>query len=147
MNQRKLEILLTNDDGYSAKGINVLADLLLKYGNVTVIAPEKAQSGMSAALSLAYKVRFYKISEYRFMINRLIVLSFIEIKTMWSRRCQAFRHRVPVGRPDLDGSGRPRTCRCQQLACAGGYGVEPYGKNAVHGRCGVCGLLGTAIRT
>lgn len=71
MNQRKLEILLTNDDGYSAKGINVLADLLLKYGNVTVIAPEKAQSGMSAALSLAYKVRFYKISENEGNGNRL----------------------------------------------------------------------------
>ena len=63
MNKRDLEILVTNDDGYSAKGINVLANLLLKYGNVTVIAPEKAQSGMSVALSLAYKVRFHKISE------------------------------------------------------------------------------------
>lgn len=81
------------------------------------------------------------------MINRLIVLSFIEIKTVWSLRCRAFRHRVPVGRPDLDGLGRPGTCRCQQLACAGGYGVEPYGKNAVHGRCGIYGLRGATIRT
>lgn len=63
MNKRDLEILVTNDDGYSAKGINTLANLLLKYGNVTVIAPEKAQSGMSVALSLAYKVRLHKISE------------------------------------------------------------------------------------
>lgn len=63
MSRTELEILVTNDDGYTAKGINILARLLLKYGNVTVIAPEKPQSGMSAALSLANKVRFYKLLE------------------------------------------------------------------------------------
>lgn len=50
-----MNILITNDDGYQAKGIKVLADILSSYGNVTVIAPKKHQSGMSMAVSLGFK--------------------------------------------------------------------------------------------
>ena len=50
-----MRILITNDDGYEAKGIRILADILKKYGEVTVIAPKKHQSGMSMALSLGFK--------------------------------------------------------------------------------------------
>ena len=55
-----MNILLTNDDGYTAKGIHVLAKLAEKYGKVTVIAPKKHQSGMSMALSLGLKQIAYK---------------------------------------------------------------------------------------
>lgn len=47
-----MEILITNDDGYSSKGIKVLAEIMSAYGNVTVIAPKTHQSGMSMALNL-----------------------------------------------------------------------------------------------
>ncbi len=50
-----MNILITNDDGYSSKGIKVLADIMKKYGNVTVIAPKHHQSGMSMAVSIGFK--------------------------------------------------------------------------------------------
>ena len=50
-----MRILITNDDGYEAKGIKVLADIMSRFGEVTVIAPKKHQSGMSMALSLGFK--------------------------------------------------------------------------------------------
>ncbi len=50
-----MHILITNDDGYEAKGIKVLAGIMSKFGNVTVIAPKKHQSGMSMAVSLGFK--------------------------------------------------------------------------------------------
>lgn len=50
-----MRILITNDDGYQAKGIQVLAGIMKKYGDVTVIAPKTHQSGMSMAVSLGFK--------------------------------------------------------------------------------------------
>jgi 5'-nucleotidase len=50
-----MRILITNDDGYQAKGIKVLAEIMKKYGEVTVIAPKTHQSGMSMAVSLGFK--------------------------------------------------------------------------------------------
>lgn len=46
------KFLLTNDDGIKSRGIRIFADILKEYGDVTVVAPAQAQSGMSAALSL-----------------------------------------------------------------------------------------------
>ena len=50
-----MRILITNDDGYQAKGIKVLAEIMKKFGEVTVIAPKTHQSGMSMAVSLGFK--------------------------------------------------------------------------------------------
>ena len=50
-----MRILITNDDGYEAKGIKVLAGIMSRFGEVTVIAPKKHQSGMAMALSLGFK--------------------------------------------------------------------------------------------
>ena len=50
-----MRILITNDDGYQSKGIQVLANIMKKYGEVTVIAPKTHQSGMSMAVSLGFK--------------------------------------------------------------------------------------------
>ncbi len=50
-----MRILITNDDGFDAKGIKVLAEIMSRYGEVTVIAPKKHQSGMSMAVSLGFK--------------------------------------------------------------------------------------------
>ncbi len=52
---RIMRILITNDDGYQAKGIKVLAEIMSRFGEVTVIAPKKHQSGMSMAVSLGFK--------------------------------------------------------------------------------------------
>ena len=50
-----MRILITNDDGYQAKGIKVLAEIMKPFGEVTVIAPKHHQSGMSMAVSLGFK--------------------------------------------------------------------------------------------
>ncbi len=48
---RKL-ILVTNDDGFQAKGISYLTEIAKEFGDVVVVAPEKGQSGMSHSVSL-----------------------------------------------------------------------------------------------
>jgi len=60
--EKKLEILITNDDSYSAKGFHTLARLCSRLGNVTGVAPKTPQSGMSAALSMG-KALFLKKEE------------------------------------------------------------------------------------
>jgi len=55
INITKMHILITNDDGYEAKGIKVLTEIMKQFGEVTVIAPKKHQSGMSMAVSLGFK--------------------------------------------------------------------------------------------
>ncbi len=49
------KILITNDDGYQSRGIASLVKIMKNYGEVTVVAPKKHQSGMSMAVSLGYK--------------------------------------------------------------------------------------------
>lgn len=54
-----MKILLTNDDGIHAKGINTLVKILKKYGEITVVAPKKGQSGMSMAIPLGLDKKIY----------------------------------------------------------------------------------------
>ncbi len=59
-----MKILLTNDDGYRAKGIHILTDIMRRFGDVTVVAPKLHQSGMSMAVSMSFNAAHYrKISE------------------------------------------------------------------------------------
>lgn len=50
-------LLVTNDDGITAKGINTLKRIAMQYGTVTVVAPDKAQSGMGHAITLNNMLR------------------------------------------------------------------------------------------
>ncbi|MBP5625621.1 MAG: 5'/3'-nucleotidase SurE [Bacteroidales bacterium] len=50
-----MRILVTNDDGYEAKGLLTLVGILRKYGDVTVVAPKRPQSGMSMAVTMGFK--------------------------------------------------------------------------------------------
>ncbi len=45
-------ILISNDDGYDAKGIEALVEVASKFGRVVVVAPRTAQSGMSQAITI-----------------------------------------------------------------------------------------------
>ena len=47
-----MRILVSNDDGYFAPGITVLAEALSKCADVTVVAPERDRSGASNSLTL-----------------------------------------------------------------------------------------------
>jgi 5'-nucleotidase len=47
-----MRILVSNDDGYFAPGISVLAEALARCAEVTVVAPERDRSGSSNSLTL-----------------------------------------------------------------------------------------------
>ena len=47
-----MRILISNDDGYFAPGIEILAKTLAGVGQVTVVAPERDRSGASNSLTL-----------------------------------------------------------------------------------------------
>ena len=52
-----MNILLTNDDGYKASGINQLFKSLSTEHKVFLIAPRENCSGMSAAISLRKEIK------------------------------------------------------------------------------------------
>ena len=75
--KKKMEILITNDDSYTAKGIKLLTKLCSTIGNVTVVAPKTPQSGMSAALSMGKALFLEKEQEAEAENgNRIEVFSF-----------------------------------------------------------------------
>ncbi|MDT8308098.1 MAG: 5'/3'-nucleotidase SurE, partial [Bacteroidales bacterium] len=54
-------ILVTNDDGFDAPGIRFLADTVAKHGDVIVVAPGEAMSGMGHAITIKTPLRFHQI--------------------------------------------------------------------------------------
>ena len=50
-----MEILITNDDGFKSKGIQVLSSIMAPAGSIRVVAPKTHQSGMSMAVSLGFR--------------------------------------------------------------------------------------------
>jgi 5'-nucleotidase len=47
-----MKILVSNDDGYLATGINVLTDALAEIADVVVVAPDRNRSAASSSLTL-----------------------------------------------------------------------------------------------
>ncbi|MGL5689771.1 MAG: 5'/3'-nucleotidase SurE [Bacteroidales bacterium] len=62
MNNRPL-ILITNDDGYQAKGIESLVRSICHLGDVIVVAPDGPRSGMSSAITSIVPIRVSKVKE------------------------------------------------------------------------------------
>ena len=56
-----MNILVTNDDGVNAPGLWVLAEVLRDLGKVTIVAPDREQSGVGPSLSLAKAIRLHKL--------------------------------------------------------------------------------------
>ena len=52
-----MRILCTNDDGYLALGIEVLASVARTLGSVTIVAPDREQSASSNSLTLHHPLR------------------------------------------------------------------------------------------
>ncbi len=52
-----MRILISNDDGYRARGINALREALKSVGDVTVVAPDRNRSGASNSLTLERPLR------------------------------------------------------------------------------------------
>ncbi|MFZ0255226.1 MAG: 5'/3'-nucleotidase SurE [Gammaproteobacteria bacterium] len=55
-----MQILLSNDDGYRAPGIALLAASLASVGEVIVVAPDRDRSGASNSLTLDYPIRVHQ---------------------------------------------------------------------------------------
>ncbi len=60
MKSKKPTILVTNDDGITAPGIQALVEAMKPLGNVVVVAPDSPQSGMGHAITIAKPLRLDK---------------------------------------------------------------------------------------
>ena len=64
-----MQILVSNDDGYFAPGITLLAEALRQLGEVTVVAPERDRSGASNSLTLDRPLSVRRAANGFFFVN------------------------------------------------------------------------------
>jgi 5'-nucleotidase len=64
-----VRILVSNDDGYFAPGITLLAEALKQLGEVTVVAPERDRSGASNSLTLDRPLTVRRAPNGYFSVN------------------------------------------------------------------------------
>jgi 5'-nucleotidase len=64
-----LRILVSNDDGYRAEGLQCLADALRPLAEVTVVAPDRNRSGASNSLTLDVPLRVFPYGERMYYVN------------------------------------------------------------------------------
>jgi len=66
---KDLLILCTNDDGYLATGLSVLAEAASGIGEVRVVAPDREQSATSHSLTMHFPLRARRIDERTFHVD------------------------------------------------------------------------------
>jgi 5'-nucleotidase len=64
-----LRILVSNDDGYRAEGLQHLVDALRPLAELTVVAPDRNRSGASNSLTLDVPLRVFEYGERSFYVN------------------------------------------------------------------------------
>lgn len=57
-------ILISNDDSFTAPGVHVLIDRLVKLGDVVAVCPRTPQSGMSMAITVNEPLRITRLPDY-----------------------------------------------------------------------------------
>ncbi len=62
-------ILVSNDDGFNARGLQALMKAVEGLGEVWLVAPEKEQSATSHSLSLHHPLRIRKFAERQFAVD------------------------------------------------------------------------------
>lgn len=65
----KPTILVVNDDGISAKGIRTLIEIAKPFGEIVVVAPDGARSGMSHAITMNTPLRIKKVAQYENVVE------------------------------------------------------------------------------
>ena len=65
----KRRILITNDDGYFADGINALFNELKRKDDVYMVAPDREQSASSHSLTLSQPLRMHKLDERHYFTD------------------------------------------------------------------------------
>ncbi|MEJ2202507.1 MAG: 5'/3'-nucleotidase SurE [Gemmatimonadota bacterium] len=64
-----MNILCTNDDGYQAAGLHVLASASRRLGSVTVVAPDREQSATSHSLTIHHPLRARRSSDGTWIVD------------------------------------------------------------------------------
>jgi 5'-nucleotidase len=64
-----MHFLISNDDGLSASGIQVLSERIRQLGSVTIVAPDQNRSGASNSLTLDSPIRIREVDEHTFMVS------------------------------------------------------------------------------
>jgi 5'-nucleotidase len=64
-----LRILVSNDDGYRAEGLQRLADALRPLATVRVVAPDRNRSGASNSLTLDVPLRVFQYGDDQYYVN------------------------------------------------------------------------------
>jgi 5'-nucleotidase len=64
-----MKILISNDDGVHAPGLEALFDALEELGEVTVVAPDRNLSGASSSLTLTNPLRLHKHKNGFYSVN------------------------------------------------------------------------------
>jgi 5'-nucleotidase len=64
-----LRILVSNDDGYRAEGLQHLVDALRPLADLTVVAPDRNRSGASNSLTLDVPLRVFEYGERMYFVN------------------------------------------------------------------------------
>lgn len=64
-----MRILLSNDDGYQAKGLSLLAHGLADLAEIVVVAPDRNRSGASNSLTLDTPLRVEQVSDNVYYVN------------------------------------------------------------------------------
>ncbi|MCE3226043.1 MAG: stationary phase survival protein SurE [Bacteroidetes bacterium] len=62
-------ILVTNDDGVYAPGIKFLSGIASQFGDIVVVAPDKAQSGMGHAITINSTIRIQKTNYHNALME------------------------------------------------------------------------------
>jgi 5'-nucleotidase len=66
---KRVHILISNDDGYFAPGIMLLAEVLAPLAEITVVAPERDRSGSSNSLTLDRPLSVRKAQNGFYFVN------------------------------------------------------------------------------
>jgi 5'-nucleotidase len=64
-----LKILISNDDGYRARGIIALRSALTGLADLTIVAPDRNKSGASSSLTLDVPVRVSRVDESSWFVT------------------------------------------------------------------------------
>ena len=64
-----MKILLSNDDGYHAEGLAMLARALSKLADIVIVAPDRNQSGSSHSLTLDTPLRVGRTGDGVYFVN------------------------------------------------------------------------------
>lgn len=112
------EILITNDDGFEARGLIELANRLKKVANVTIVAPSSEKSACAQSLTLTRPLRLIKISDNFFKLDDATPADcvYLALDLLYQKR------------PDLIVSGINHGGNvCEDITCSGTCGAAMQG--------------------